>query len=339
MNNTGVLLIQLGTPDSDKQSDVKQFLKEFLLDWRVIDYSKLKREILTRGVIIPFRLKNSTQIYQELWKLGGGESPLIVHSNKLKNKLSQKLNGQADVYLAMRYRNPSIASVLEEMRIKNYEKIIVLPLYPQYASSSSGTAVEEVMKTVQKWWVTPNIEFINQFWDCEGYQNSMIENAQALDYQKYDHILFSYHGLPISQVNKAHSDQICANHPCETELNAENKYCYKATCYATTRALVKKLGLTENQYTVCFQSRLNEQWISPYSDVMIQELAKKGKRNLLVFSPAFVADCLETLVEIGVEYQSILDENGGGNVQLVPSCNDSDTFVNGLAELLQKAMN
>ncbi len=336
MNKTGILLIQLGTPDSPEKKDVRPYLTEFLNDRRVIDFSWLKRTLLVNLIIVPFRTKNSSKIYKELWEIGKGVSPLLVYTENLRKKVALKLEGKADVYVAMRYKNPSIPSVLAQIKKKNYDKIIVLPLFPQYASASNGSAIEKVMDEVKKWWVIPNMEFISQFWDNEGYLNALAENARNLDPGQYDHILFSYHGLPESQVDKVHSDHTCSNHSCETEINEENKFCYKATCYATTRKLAEKLGLTEEQYTVCFQSRLNDKWLKPYSDEVITRLGKQGKRKLLVFSPAFVADCLETLVEIGVEYQDILNENGGGKVTLVPSCNDSDTFADGIIELLQK---
>ena len=334
MNKTGILLVQLGTPDSPKKKDVRPYLTQFLNDWRVIDFPWLKRSLLVNGIIIPFRINSSSKIYQELWEIGKGVSPLLVYSENLQKKLAEKLKNEADVYLAMRYKNPSIPSVLAEMKKKNYEKIIVLPLFPQYASSTNGSAIEAVMQEIKDWWVIPNIEFINQFWDNEGYLNSLAENARVMQPETYDHILFSYHGLPDSHVDKVHADGKCENHGCETELTEENKFCYKAACYATTRKLVEKLGLKEGQYTVCFQSRLNKKWLNPFADETIIALAKEGKKNILAFSPAFVADCLETLVEIGVEYQELLNENGGGKVNLVPSCNDSDTFVNGLLDLI-----
>lgn len=335
MSKTGVLLVQLGTPDSPEKKDVRPYLTEFLNDRRVIDFSWLKRTLLVNLIIVPFRTKNSSKIYKELWEIGKGVSPLLVYTEKLRKKVASKLEGKADVYVAMRYKNPSIPSVLTEIKKKNYDKIVVLPLFPQYSSAANGSAIEKVMDEVKKWWVIPNIEFISQFWDNEGYLNSLVENAKNLHPENYDHVLFSYHGLPESQVDKVYEEGKCTDHACENEITEENKFCYKATCYATTRKLVEKLGLKEGDYTTSFQSRLDDKWLKPYSDAEIEKLGKQGKRKLLVFSPAFVADCLETLVEIGVEYQDILNENGGGEVTLVPSCNDSDTFVDGILELLE----
>lgn len=334
-NEIAVLMIQLGTPDSPKKSDVRKYLSEFLNDPRVIDTSWLGRTLLVNGIIVPFRASKSAKIYKELWHLGNGISPLVTNSEIQRDKLQEKLKDTADVYLAMRYQFPSIPDVLSVIKQKNYKRIILLPMFPQYASASSGSAIEKAMEVMKSWWVTPEIEIINQFWDNKGYLDSLTQNAKTFDVKSYDHILFSFHGLPERQLDKVHIDGSCRNHPCETEVNDENKFCYKATCYATARELAKRLQIDESQYTVCFQSRLGKGWIEPFSDVVIADIVQKGKKNLLCYSPAFVADCLETLIEIGVEYQEIIDDNGGGNIDLVPSCNGSDLFIDGLGELLK----
>jgi ferrochelatase len=236
----------------------------------------------------------------------------------------------------MRYQNPSMDSVLGRMRLANYDQIIILPLFPQYASASSGSAIEKAMNIIRKWWVIPEIKIINQFWDNEGYINSVVDRAKQFDLNDYDHILFSYHGLPERQVDKVYEGtDLCGEQPCETEVNEKNKFCYKATSYATTRLIAEKLGIPENRYTVCFQSRLDKKWLTPFSDKIVEEQAKKGAKKLLVFSPAFVADCLETIIEIGTEYQEIFEEHGGEKVQLVPSSNDHPEFVKGLVDLIR----
>lgn len=334
-NEIGVLLIQLGTPDSPKRSHVRKYLTEFLNDPRVIDINWLGRKLLVNGIIIPKRNRSSSKLYEELWEIGGGVSPLVTNTILQQEKLAAKIGDKADVYMAMRYQFPSIPDVLYEMQKKNYKRIVILPLFPQYASATTGSAVDKVMEVVRNWWVIPEVEVINQFWDNEGYLNSLVENAKQMNPEGYDHILFSYHGLPERQVDKVHMDGRCKNHPCETEVNDENKFCYKATCFATSRELAKRLNISDKDYTVCFQSRLGKGWIEPFSDGVITDLVKSGRKKLLCFSPAFVGDCLETLIEIGVEYQEVIDENGGGEIKLVPSCNGSDIFIDGLVDLLQ----
>lgn len=237
----------------------------------------------------------------------------------------------------MRYQNPSLNDVLNRMRIKNYKKIIVILLFPQYASATTGSVIEKIMKIVSKWWVIPEIKFVGQFFDNEGYLNTIIEQAKKYNLNEYVHILFSHHGLPERQVDKVYFDsKPCSDHKCDEEINDDNIYCYKATCYATTRMLAQKLNIPKDKYTVCFQSRLDKKWLEPLSDKVVIEQAKKGAKKLLVFSPAFVADCLETIVEIGIEYQKLFEEHGGEKVQLVESLNDHPMWINTLKDIVLK---
>ena len=341
MKKTGVLLIQLGTPDSPSTNDVRRYLNQFLNDPRVIDLPWLGRKLLVNGIIVPFRAPKSAKIYKELWDMSNGISPLITHTKDVQDKLQHRFSDEnVTVHYAMRYQNPSMYDVMEEMRTKNYDKIILLPLFPQYASASTGSAIELAMDIIRKWWVIPEVSTIAQFWDNEGYIDSIVENTKQFDLKDYDHILFSYHGLPERHVDKVYeNDDLCSDQPCESELNSKNQFCYKATCYATTRLIAAKLGLSEDDYTVCFQSRLDKKWLTPFSDKIVEEQGRKGAKKLLAFSPAFVADCLETLVEIGVEYQEIFEEFGGEKVQLVPSSNSGDKFIDGLEELVKEKLN
>lgn len=340
MRTTGILLIQLGTPDSPSTKDVRIYLTEFLNDPRVIDISAIGRKILVNGIIVPFRAPKSAKIYKELWELGNGVSPLKTHTKNVQTKLQMRLGSKAKVFMAMRYQNPSMDSVLAEMKKENFDQIIVLPLFPQYASASTGSAIQKVMDIVRKWWVIPELKIISQFWDNEGYIDSIVDNAQQFKLDEYDHIVFSYHGLPERQVDKVYENDtdLCADHPCESELNEENKFCYKATSYATTRLIAAKLNIPEEKYTVAFQSRLDKKWLTPFSDKVVEELAKKGAKKILMFSPAFVADCLETLIEIGSEYQEIFEEHGGEKVQLVTSSNDHERFIDGLEAMINERM-
>ncbi|MFM7758025.1 MAG: ferrochelatase [Crocinitomicaceae bacterium] len=337
----GVLLIQLGTPDSPKTSDVRRYLTEFLNDPRVIDIPWLARKILVNGIIVPFRAPKSAKIYKELWEHANGISPLLSYTKSVQEKIQVAFDSEnVTIEMAMRYQNPSMESVLERMRLANYDKIIILPLFPQYASASTGSAIEKAMGIIKKWWVIPEISIISQFWDNKGYIDSIVERASSFDFKEYDHILFSYHGLPERQVDKVYEGtDLCGDQPCESEVNEKNKFCYKATSFATTRLIASKLNLPVSSYTVCFQSRLDKKWLTPFSDKVVEEWAKKGAKKLLVFSPAFVADCLETIIEIGTEYQEIFEEHGGEKVQLVPSSNDHPLFVEGLVQLIKERMN
>ena len=341
MKKTGVLLIQLGTPNSPSVKDVRVYLREFLNDRRVIDIPWLPRKLLVNGIIVPFRAPKSAKIYKELWKFGDGVSPLMTHTESLKKLVQERFNGgDVKIEMAMRYQNPSMDVVLERMKSELYDQIIIIPLFPQYASASSGSAIEKAMNIIQKWWVIPEIKIVSQFYYNPSFIDAIIERTKQFNLKDYDHILFSYHGLPVRQVDKVYEEQtdLCSNHPCEKEIDAYNKYCYKATSFATTRLIAERLGLKESDYTVCFQSRLTKKWLEPFSDKVVEEWAKKGAKKLLVFSPAFVADCLETIIEIGGEYQEIFEEHGGEKIQLVPSTNDHPKFVDCIEELIKERL-
>jgi ferrochelatase len=330
---TTVLLINLGTPDSPSVSDVRNYLGQFLNDPRVVDLPWLLRKILVNLIIVPFRAPKSAKIYQKLWTEDG--SPIITHGKKVRALLQEKLGGGYSVELAMRYKNPSVPDVLERIRQSNPDRIVVLPLFPQYASASTGSALVEVMDVVRKWWVIPELSFISQYWDHPAFVKALIERGREYDWREYDHVLFSYHGLPERQVNKVYDTGLCQDHDCEHEITDENKYCYKAACYGTTRLLAQGLGIPEENYTVCFQSRLDKKWLEPFSDKVVIEQAEKGATKLLVFSPAFVADCLETTIEIEDEYQVLFAEHGGEKIQLVESLNDHPAWIEALEQLVK----
>lgn len=335
MKKKGVLLINLGTPKSPTVKNVGFFLFEFLNDERVIDLPWLLRKILVNFLIVPFRMFSSAKEYKKLWTAQG--SPLDFHSKRLLADVQEELPNSYTVHLAMRYQKPSIKKVLEEMKKAEYEEIVILPLYPQYASSSGGTAIQEVMKHISKWWAIPKLTFISEFHQEEGYIDSIIARANEFDLPTYDHIVLSFHGLPTRHLDKIHSNGgNCETHKCRTEINASNKLCYTASCFSTSRLLVDKLNLTKEQYSITFQSRLNDKWLKPYTDKTVIELAKSGKKNILVFSPAFVADCLETTIEIGEEFKDLFIENGGTKLDLVPSLNSEKRWVKAISDLIQK---
>ena len=329
----GILLVNLGTPDAPTKSAVYRYLKQFLLDRRVIDYPWLRRNLLVRGLILPFRTGASTKLYQQLWTKNG--SPLKYYGEQLTNGVQKILGNDYAVQLAMRYQKPSIKSGLNTLLSKQLSEIVVLPLFPQYASASTGSVYEEVMQVLSKKETIPNLRFINSFYDYPPMIDVFVENAQQYDFNQYDHILFSYHGLPERQLTKADNANHCLqSKDCCQQITANNQFCYSAQCYATTAAIVKKLGLQPHQYTVCFQSRLGKKWIQPYTDKVIEQLAAKNAKRLLIFSPAFVADCLETTVEISLEYQEEFEKLGGEKVDLVESLNIHPKWVKGVADLV-----
>jgi ferrochelatase len=331
---TAVVLINLGTPDSPSVADVRSYLRQFLNDPRVVDLPWLVRKLLVNLIIVPFRSPKSAKIYQKLWTDQG--SPIVLHGERVQKLLQERMGPEYLVELAMRYKNPSIPDVLERVRRSNPDRIIVLPMFPQYASASTGSALQEVMDTVRNWWVIPGVDMISQFWDHPAFINALVERGRQYDWQAYDHVLFSYHGLPERQVDKIYEDGRCRERNCEHEMSSENKFCYKATCFATTRLLAERLGIPEEKYTICFQSRLDKRWLEPFADKMVIEQASKGAKSLLVFSPSFVADCLETTIEIADEYQLLFEQHGGEKIQLVESLNDLPAWIDALEALLRE---
>jgi ferrochelatase len=332
-----ILLINLGTPDSPATPKVGKYLTQFLNDRRVIDINAIGRFLLVNLIIVPFRSARSAKLYKEIWTEKG--SPLLIHSLDLQKKLQQQMGEEYIVELGMRYQSPSIGAALERLRKQKPSSITVLPLYPQYASSSTGSTIEEVFRLIKGWEIIPDLKVISKFYDHPAFQKALIAQAQKFDHSQYDHVMFSYHGLPERQIRKGavhYGENSCKMGDCCNSITVNNQYCYRANCMATTRLLVNALQIPEGKYTSAFQSRLDNKWLKPYSDKIVEELGKKGAKKILVFSPAFVADCLETIHEIGTEYEEIFHEHGGEKITLVPSLNASEDWVKAL-EVIVKA--
>jgi len=288
---------------------------------------------LVNLIIVPFRAKGSSKIYKKLWAKDG--SPLLIYGRKVKDLLQRELDDNYQVELAMRYQQPSMNKVLEKIRKEMPEKLIILPMYPHYASSTTGSTFEKAMEIIKIWEVIPEIKFVKQFFDHDGYLNTIVDNAQKHDLNEFDHFLFSYHGLPVRQINKVHPDRNCLDCKCNEQYNRSTDYfCYRATCFETSRLLAKKLNISNDKYTVAFQSRLDKNWMKPFSDKIIEELAQNGAKKIMIFSPAFVADCLETTVEIGIEYRELFEKNGGEKLILVDSLNDHPKWIKTLKDLV-----
>jgi protoporphyrin/coproporphyrin ferrochelatase len=329
---TGILLVNLGTPDSPSVKDVRKYLREFLSDPRVIDTNPVSRWFLVNFIIAPIRAPRSAKLYEKIWTEYG--SPLLLYSTRQEYMLAEKLGNDFQVELAMRYQSPSIESALEKFRKPVFKKIKVVPLFPQYASASTGSVHEEVMRIVSKWPVVPEMEFVNSYCNDAGYIRAFSEIGKTHRPENYDHVLFSFHGLPERQILKADVHGHCLKDNCCAVLGEKNASCYRAQCYETARLIAQQLQVEPGNYTVCFQSRLGKTpWIKPYSDEVIEDLAKQGKKRLLAFSPAFTSDCLETLYEIAVEYDELFKKHGGEKVQLVESLNDHPLWIDALARL------
>ena len=332
MNKPALLLINLGTPDSPSYFDVFKYLREFLMDGRVIDIPYIFRFLLVTLIICPIRSFSSGKIYKKLWDLSGGVSPLLKNTEELTKKLNQKQE-KYNVFYAMRYQNPSIQQALNEIKEANPSELIILPLFPHYASATSGSVFEYISKNLSREWVIPSFKFISQYYDHPSFIDAWVDAAKSYDVSDYDKVIFSYHGLPNSQVDKVYMDNQCDGKNCEHEINNDNYYCYKATVYETSKLIAEKLSLSRDKYEVTFQSRLTNNWLEPFSDVVLENLPAKGIKKVLVFSPAFTSDCLETVIEIGDEYEELFIKAGGQTLDYVPSLNFSDAWVQAIIDI------
>ena len=328
----GLLMINLGSPDSTDVKDVKKYLDEFLMDERVIGKSYWFRWFLVKVIILNTRPKKSAKAYKKIWWKEG--SPLIVLSRRLFEKVKKFV--KIPVALAMRYGSISIQKGIKELHDFGVKEIVVLPLYPHYAMSSYETVVEKVKEEVRNNFPNVNLKIVSPFYKEKNYINLLCNKIKkTIKKIKYDHILFSYHGIPISHLkisDPTNSHCYKVNNCCSTSSDA-HKFCYKHQVLETTEAVVKKLKIDKDKYSNAFQSRLpNEAWLKPYTDDELVRLAKEGKKNLVIVTPAFVTDCLETLEEIAMEGKEEFLEAGGENYHYVPCLNDDDDWAKLLAK-------
>ena len=319
----GVLIVNLGTPDSPSYFAVQRYLREFLGDRRVIDTARLVWLPLLYGVILPFRPIRTVRNYRKIWMRGG--SPLAVYSQRLTAKigalLEARLGLDVRVALGMTYGNPSLASAIRGLAEQNVKKLLVLPLYPQYCSSTTGSVFDRTSKVLQRWRWLPETRFVNNYYDDPGYNDALtssIENHWSQTGER-THLLLSYHGIPAVYVKEGDPYQVQAE--------------------TTTRLVVARLGLAPEDWSHCYQSRFGSVvWLQPYTEDTLKELAKRGLRKLTVVSPSFAVDCLETLEEVAMEYRDKFLELGGEKLNLVPALNDDDRHAQVLAALVQRQL-
>ena len=325
---TGVLLINLGTPNSPNPGDVKRYLTEFLTDGRVIDLPPIQRNLLVRGVIVPRRFKESAKLYQSIWRKEG--SPLLLYGKKVRECLQGRLGSSYQVELAMRYQNPSIEAGLGAL--KGLQRLILFPLFPQYASATTGSVLQKAFKSLSTWNVIPEVRVISNYFDHPAFIEAHVARAKEYAIKDYDHIFFSYHGLPERHIKKADDTGTCL---VQKDCCKKNPRCYAAQCLATTEKMTEKLKIPREKWSLGFQSRLGKSpWLKPYADQELARLAKEGKKKVLVFSPAFVSDCLETLEEIGFQYKELFIHNGGELLDLVEGLNDHPKWIEAIERII-----
>ncbi len=338
-NPIGVLLLNVGTPDAPETREVRRYIVEFLSDPRVLDMNPVARFLLLRLVILPFRPARSAEAYRKIWTAGG--FPLLVHGTALRDGLAARLGLKYVVALAMRYGKPSLAAAMEDLRARGCERIVVFPLFPHYASATTGSALEAVERYTSRTRNAPPLSVVPPFYADPGFIEAFARNTRAvLDEAPSDHVLFSFHGLPERQVLKADtSGRHCLrSESCCDAIGPANRDCYRAQCFETARLLSRALGLKKDAWSLAFQSRLGRvPWIEPATDQVVPELGRSRVQNLLVVCPAFVADCLETLEEIGLRAAESFRAAGGGTLRLVPSLNATEAWVEAAERLVRRA--
>jgi protoporphyrin/coproporphyrin ferrochelatase len=333
----GLLLVNLGTPKAPTKFQVGKYLAEFLSDPRVIDIPAVARKLLLSFVILPFRTPKSAAAYRSIWMRAG--SPLLVHSKRLLGAV-RALDQDLAAALAMRYGSPSIRRGIDHLIESGCDHIVVMPLYPQFAESSTGSTMAQVEHEIRRMNPKPRISFVPAFYDDPGFIEAFAGVARR-EFESFrpDHVLFSFHGLPERHVKRTDpTGRHClATANCCDAIVAANRNCYRAQCFATARALTTALGLDAANTTIAFQSRLGRTpWIQPYTDIVLDELAAKGVKRLAVMCPAFVADCLETLEEIGIRAKEQFARHGG-ELLLVPSLNSSTVWAGAVLSIARRA--
>lgn len=339
MNSTkkkGILLMNLGSPDSTEVKDVRRYLNEFLMDERVIDKPYILRALLVQGIIVPFRAPKSAEAYKTIWTKEG--SPLIVLTQQLKAALEKEMNEPVEI--TMRYGNPRPEVAFDRLleRLPGIEEVIAVPLYPHYAMSSFETAVEYARSVYEKKKYPFKLRFLKPYYDAPEYIDALAERMRPYLAEEYDHILFSYHGVPARHIIKSDiTGEHCLKSPdCCSSPSPAHGFCYRHQCFTTTQLVTKKLGIPKEKYSNSFQSRLGKGWLEPFTDVRLEEMPKEGIKKLLILCPAFVSDCLETLEEIAERGRESFMEAGGEKYTMIPCLNTHPLWVKALSKWISE---
>ena len=331
----GVLLVNLGSPDSTSVGDVRKYLREFLMDGRVLDSNWLVRFCVVNFAILPRRPKESAHAYEKIWLPEG--SPLVVTSKCVQAKLQERVS--VPVELAMRYQNPSIETAILKLRQQNVTELFLIPLFPHYAMSSYESAVVRVQKVAGRIAPKMRIEVQPPFFDSPDYISALVASAKNYLEGGYDHLLFSFHGIPERHLRKSDPTgcHCLAKENCCEVPSPAHATCYRAQCFKTVAAFVKQAGVPKEKYSVSFQSRLGrDPWLKPYTDFELLEFPKRGVKKLLVVCPAFVSDCLETLEEIGIRGRETFLSAGGKEFVEIPCLNEHPVWISALEKMVRR---
>lgn len=333
-SKTGVLLLNLGSPSGYDVASVRKYHREFFSDPFVFDISNFGRQLLTNLVILPFRSPKVAGYYKKIWTENG--SPLIAHMHSLAVVLQNKLGESYKVAIAMNYGVPSMGEALVELNDPALDRLVAVPLFPQFAASTSGSVMHSLEKHLKSWPGHPPFDWVKSFCNHPAFIRAWAARSRDYNLADYDHLIFSFHGLPIRHIRQQERcGWRCLEPGCCDSIRAENSGCYRARCYETARLLASALQIEKPEYSVAFQSRLGRaSWIRPYMADVVKNCAVNGKSKLLVFPLSFVADCLETIHEIGSEYKERFVQMGGEQLDVVESLNDAEFWCDGLCSII-----
>jgi len=334
----GILLVNLGSPASPKKSDIRRYLKEFLMDPRVLDTPPAVRAIVVYAAILPWQPRRSAEAYKRIWTPEG--SPLVVNSRKMQTALQQRLGAQTPVELAMRYQEPGIPAALERLRAQGVDDLLVIPLFPHYAMSTYETAAFRVWELAGKIAPEMKVRVLPPFYDDPGYIRALTASAAGALAEDHDLLIFSFHNLPQRHLRKTDPTGrhcLCSADCCERPSPARKK-CYRAQCRATARAFAEAAGVLESQYAIAYQSPFGaDRWLEPETDIELARLARSGVRKIAVICPSFVADCLETLEEVAMRCRDIFLTAGGTHFTFIPCLNDDPLWIDALEAMARRS--
>ncbi|MCQ2974583.1 MAG: ferrochelatase [Bacteroidales bacterium] len=336
--STALLITNYGTPASSKTSDVRKYLRQMLNNNHVMTMNSFARNILVNCIIAPFRAKKSAKLYSQLEDKRG--MPLLYHTQDFVNKIQNILGNKVDVYYAMTAGTHLIKDIVPKILSKNYDKIIIVPMFPQYTESTIGNAFGDVFNIIKDSFNIPEIITCNHFYNSPHYINSMATLIkQNLGDFKYDKFIFSYHGIPISHTKSAHNNLDCKHYNCKQTINSENSKCYLAQCYQTTKLICKEAQIPQEKAFTCFQSRFSDNWLQPFTDISIKQMAKEGIKNIAIITPSFTVDCLETTIEISQTLKLDFIKNGGKEFKSIPCLNSSDFWAEDFCKIIENKLN
>ena len=331
MSSKAIVYVNLGSPASPGIRNVRRYLKEFLSDPCVIDLPSAVRYLLVRGIIVPVRSVHSSRLYSNIWSERG--FPLIYHGEDLLSEIRKMPHPGYDLFLAMRYGEPSLTGLLEQLKESGYQEIRIIPLFPQFASSTTGSIIRITRQVLQGSRLLNHTGIMLQFHQHEGFIRVWQKKISRMLAADHDAVIFSYHGIPVRHAEAAHPGRTCEELHCRQQYSEENMFCYQASCFQTTRSIASGLKHTPARIITSFQSRFGRNWLEPQTKKILQSLAAGRLRKILVVSPSFVADCLETEVEIGLEYRELFIKAGGKELALVPSLNSDHQWAGVLLDL------